>query len=255
MKKNLLKRSLFFVMMLAGAVSLYADEVMIGSLTDPMPQSSFPLWTYYECSESEMYYTADDLKALAKGNITGMTLAYIGGQNLYTHIKIWLENVKQSGPAEDFASTDNMPLVFDKDTTLHAAKEDASKSDPDFMIFEFSKPFEYTGGGILVHIQSISTYYCMSDFKFVGDRSKIVEHTITGNNGLIRAGYTAAMSNYKNSTVQFPVVIFTCDDSTTGVDAISAVKCNTLYSITGQKVDASAKGFVITSDGKKYFRK
>lgn len=251
MKKSLL----IAAMMLAGATMFAQETVMVGDLSRPMPQSSFPIWTYYECSESEMIYTADDLINLDAGAISKMEFAVIGGQDLHTHMTLWVENTEDTSVGDTPCSTDNMQMVYDNSDLYLKKYDGATKDDPAYMEFAFTEPFQYTGGGIRVRMASISQYYCGSTFNFVADGNKITQHAGT-KNGVIKYGYTQAGMNYKSGGTQFPVVKFTVT-KTTGITApvVEDVKEVTYYNVYGQKVDANTKGLIITSDGKKFINK
>lgn len=264
-----MKKSLLFGMMLLAASSMFAEEqeVTIGTITGNYGgygANNCPMYSYYECSETEFLYTADDLKALPAGDIKKMEYAVYGGSWLYTKFTMWLENTTETTiggeTGLEFKSTDDMTQVY-ADPASTSSKfegpfEGASLENPAYMGFEFAEPFEYTGGGLRVHFRSESFYYASSDYLFVQDLTQIFEGG-DDPNCILRYGY----GNWGSPKVQdpgrmFPVVNFTIDSKATAINDVEVedVKNVTYYNIYGQKVDADAKGLVISSEGKKFFR-
>lgn len=265
-----MKKSLLFGMMLLAASSMFAEEqvVTVGSTTGEYGgygANNFPMWSYYECSESEFVYTAEDLASLPAGEIKKMEYAVYGGSWLYTGFKIWLENIDEptigGETGLEFRSTDDMTSVYaDESKTsskFEGGFEGADLNNPAYMGFNFAQPFVYTGGGLRVHFTSESFYYASSDFLFVQDLTKIFEDENNTQNCILRSGGgNWSREQIKDPGRMFPVVKFTVDASATGVEgpAVKEVKNVTYYNVYGQKVDADAKGLVISSDGKKFFR-
>lgn len=256
MKKHLLRKSLMAMMLLAGA-SAFAQEaetVTVGTLSRPQGISSFPLWTYYECSESEFIYTADDLINLNPGAISKMEYAVTGGQMLYSHMTLWLENTDDTAVGKEFRDVAEMTKVYESDGDRVLDKfQDATLANPAYLGFEFAEPFEYTGGGLRVHLASESEYYCDASFVFVSDALKIGEDG-GQNNALLRTGYANwSSARLRTPDRQFPIVRFTlAENAVVGVSApvAEAPKAIGYYNLQGQP-SAAAKGIVVNAEGKK----
>lgn len=265
-----MKKSLLFGMMLLAASSMFAEDkvVTVGSIEGDYGgygANNCPMYSYYECSETEFLYTADDLKDLKAGDIKKMSYAVYGGAWLYTKFYIWLENTNETTlggeTGLEMKSTDDMTAVYadQADSKFEGAFSGADLKNPAYMDFEFAQPFEYTGGGLRVHFRSQSFYYANSDFLFVQDLTRIFEGG-DDPNCILRYGY----GNWGSPKVldpgrMFPVVKFTIEengDAPTAINdvAVEEVKNVTYYNIHGQKVDENAKGLVISSEGKKFFR-
>lgn len=262
-----MKKSLLFGMMLLAASSMFAEEanvVQIGSFSDrSWGANNFPMWSYWECSESEFLYTADDLKALPAGTIQKIEYAAYGGDaDFATGFSIWFENTNDiSTGGEDgkqFKSTDDMTLVYkDEKKTSTKFPEDVlngSLDTPGYLGFELAEPFQYTGGGLRIHFTSESFWYNNNELNFVQDDNKIWEGEEL-NSVLRKAGGNWSLPAVSNPGRMFPIVKFTMATST-GIEGptVEEVKNVTYYNIYGQKVDADAKGLVISSEGKKFFR-
>ena len=263
-----MKKSLLFGMMLLAASSMFAEEkvVTVGSTGGEYGgygANNCPMYSYYECSETEFLYTAEDLKDLNAGEIKKMAYAVYGGDWLYTKFSLWLENTNETTlggeTGLEMKSTDDMVAVYadQTDSKFEGSFAGADLDNPAYMEFEFAQPFEYTGGGLRVHFRSQSFYYANSDFLFVQDLTKIFEDEANTPNCILRYGY----SNWGSPKVvdpgrMFPVVKFTVEETVTGVNDVNVkdAKDVTYYNIYGQKVDADAKGLVISSEGKKFYR-
>lgn len=266
-----MKKSLLAMMLLAGAATVNAQQtVQVGDLSNPVmvtSTTSFPWYSAYECSSSEMVYTADDLQDVIAGNLTKLEFAVIGGQMTYAHIRVWLENttddevVAVATPGA-MRNTDEMTKVYDTagkgyvfdERTMNAY--DGTPTNPGFMDFPFDSKFKYTGGGLRIRFEATGENWCADQFYFMVDETKN-EETNKKNCSVI---YDFTESGMRGRTAEdsrsFPVIKLTVEEIPTGVNDLEVkdAKSVTYYNAQGQKVDANAKGLVISSDGKKFFR-
>ncbi|WP_407403135.1 hypothetical protein [Sodaliphilus sp.] len=267
-----MKKGLLFGMMLLAASSMFAEdkEVTVGSADGNYGgygANNCPMFSYYECSETEVLYKAADLQGvLPAGKISKIAYAAYGGDSDFAAgYSIWLENTNDTSVGGDdgltFKSTNDMTLVYKDDgkssTANPAEVVNGSYDNPGYFGFELAEPFEYTGGGLRIHFRSESYWYNQTDICFVQDLTQIFEGG-DDPNCILRYGY----GNWGSPKVldpgrMFPVVKFTVEDTPTAVNdvAVEEVKNVTYYNIYGQKVDADAKGLVISSEGKKFIRK
>lgn len=269
-QKKFMKKSLLFGMMLLASSSMFAEEqvVTVGDLTKAIDNNKYPIYSYYECSSSEIVYSAEDLKDLPAGKITKIEFAVRGGQDLPTRLNVWVENTEDTQCADlankklqDVTKMTQVYTSAGKGYSFDERKltkfEGATQENPAYLDFAFDTPFEYTGGGLRIVVESLSYYFCNAEFKFISDGSKVNDGSQLLNCGTIfdfseDGMRTRTTMNERN----FPIIKVTVDATSTGVEgpAVEEVKNVTYYNIYGQKVDADAKGLVISSDGKKFFR-
>lgn len=267
-----MKKSLLFGMMLLAASSMYAEDqvVAVGEFDGGYGSygaNNCPMYSYYECSETEFLYKAADLPNLPAGKIKKIEFAAYGGDaNFAGGYSIWFENTtdtKVGGETGlEMKSTDDMTLVYkDAGKTSTAFPEDVLNGSQDaygYFGFELAEPFEYTGGGLRIHFTSESFWYNQKDACFAQDLTQIFEGG-DDPNCILRYAY----GNWGSPKVldpgrMFPIVKITVepDDAPTAINDVTVkdAKEVTYYNIHGQKVDENAKGLVISSEGKKFFR-
>lgn len=182
--------TLFAAVLMAGSMMAQDESVVqIGSLTNASTNTKFPWYSAYECSSSEIVYTSDDLAELpANSTLTKLEFAVIGGQLIYTHLRVWLENtddvaVVASTTAGAIKSTDDMTKVYDTtgkgypldDREVNGYYE-ATTENPGYLDFAFDTPFTYTGGGLRIRFEAIGSNWCADEFLFVVDADKASEN-------------------------------------------------------------------------------
>lgn len=265
MKKSLL----FGMMLLASAATVNAQEVVqVGSLEDASVTNKYPMYSFYECSSSELVYSAEDLEGLPAGILSKLEFAVTGGQYNYSHFRVFLENTTDDevvGAATQGAIRDfnEMTKVYDSaDKGWYADErpmEDyagGTVANPKYLDFEFDNDFEYTGGGLRIRFDAVGSNYCNTEFKFVVDNVKANESDKKNCSSQYDLGEYGMRTRNAIAERSFPVVLFTVTATPTAIDdvAVEEVKNVTYYNIHGQKVDENAKGLVISSEGKKFFR-
>ncbi|MCQ2289756.1 MAG: hypothetical protein MJZ63_00580 [Muribaculaceae bacterium] len=266
-----MKKSLLFAAMLMACASVNAQDVVtVGSLEDASTTNKYPLYSFYECSSSEIVYTAEDLASLPVGQLSKLEFAVTGGQTLYTHLTVWLENttddeVLAAGSDKSLYPVDQMSKVYEStnkgyyndERTLNKF-DGATVDNPGYMDFEFDTPFEYTGGGLRVRFESISGSYCNSEFKFVVDNVKANESEKKNCSSAYDFSESGMRTRNAVAERSFPVVRFTVTQpQPTSVNdvAVKDVKEVSYYNVYGQKVAADTKGVVISSEGKKFINR
>lgn len=265
MKKSLL----FGMMLLAGAAAVNAQEVVqVGSLEDASVTNKYPMYSFYECSSSELVYSAEDLEGLPAGILSKLEFAVTGGQYNYSHFRVFLENttddevvgVATQGAIRDF---NEMTKVYDSADKGWYADErpmddyvGGTVANPKYLDFEFDNDFEYTGGGLRIRFDAVGFNYCSTEFKFVVDNVKANESDKKNCSSQYDFGEYGMRTRNAVAERSFPVVLFTVTATPTAINdvAVEEVKNVTYYNIHGQKVDENAKGLVISSEGKKFFR-
>lgn len=264
-----MKKSLLAMMLLAGAATVNAQQtVQVGSMEDASTTNKYPMYTFYECSSSELVYTAEDLKDLPAGTLSKLEFAVTGGQYNYIHFRVFLENTTDDqvvGAATQGAIRDfnEMTKVYDSADKGWFSDErpvedyaGGTVENPKYLDFEFDTNFEYTGGGLRIRFDAVAVNYCSTEFKFVVDNVKANESD--KKNCSAQFDFTESGMRTRNAVAErsFPVIKLTVEEIPTGVNDLEVkdVKSVTYYNAQGQKVDANAKGLVISSDGKKFFR-
>lgn len=280
MKKSLLKKGVFALMMMACVAGVNAQEtvVTVGDLSNAETDNTklnkkFPIYSYYECSSSEIVYTAADLADLPAGQLSKLEFAAFGGQMLYTHLTVWLENttddqVVAAGSERILRPVDQMVKVYDSadnpdffqgERTL-TAFTGATAENPGYLDFEFDTPFEYTGGGLRIRLESISGSYCgtATQFVFVTDKEKVAESSKFNCSSAMDFTESGMRTRTAIPERSFPIVKLTVAQSQpTGINdvAVKDVKEVSYYNVYGQKVAADTKGLVISSEGKKFINR
>lgn len=264
-----MKKSLLFAAMLMACASVNAQEakeVQVGSLANSWPANNVPMHSYWECSETEFLYTAEDLAGvLNPGEISKIEYAAYGGQWLYTKFTLWFENTDDTSvggeDGKQFKSTDDMTKVYEDQTDSKFENGlGGSATEPVYLGFELNEPFQYTGGGLRVHFMSKSFYFCDTEFMFLQDDDKVM--AAEEQNTVAKRAY----GNWGSPVVtnpgrHFPIVKFTIKESTpptpTAINdvAVKDVKEVSYYNVYGQKVAADTKGVVISSEGKKFINR
>lgn len=266
-----MKKSLLAMMLLAGAATVNAQQtVQVGDLSIPVmvtSTTSYPWMSAYECSSSEIVYTADDLQDVIAGNLTKLEFAVSEGQMTYCHFRVWLENttddevVAVATPGA-IRNTDEMTKVYDSagkgyfmdERTMQAYE--GTPEDPSFMDFPFDSKFKYTGGGLRIRFEATGENWCASEFVFSVDQTKCEENNKQNCSALFDFTEDGMRTRQATAERSFPVIKLTVEEIPTGVNDLEVkdAKSVTYYNAQGQKVDANAKGLVISSDGKKFFR-
>lgn len=252
-------------MLLVGAATVNAQQtVQVGDLSNyvmVMSTRAFPWYSYYECSSSEIVYTADDLQNVPAGNITKLEFAVIGGQTTSSHFCIWLENTTDDqvvGATTPGAirNTAEMTKVYDSNGERQMQRYEGTPTNPGYMAFSLDNKFNYTGGGLRIRFEATGSNYCDDDFTFLVDETRNEESS--KKNCSTQYGETEGEMRDCDAEVDssFPVIRLTVEEIATGVNdvVVKDAKNATFYNAQGQKVGANAKGLVITSDGKKFFR-
>ncbi|MDO4511712.1 MAG: hypothetical protein Q4B68_07850 [Bacteroidales bacterium] len=226
-------------------------------MSDPKAFANFPIWTFYECSESEIIYNAEDLINVNPGQITKLGFAATRGEAVASKVTVWIENTDDEEiTSKAFHSTDLMQKVYEENITLPTFPN--TPTDPQYWEFEFAQPFNYTGGGIRVHVSSESSTYCMTALNFVHDGTELSKPT-GKSNALRRKGLANwGSASFYNPERAFPIIKLTMSqDTPTGIvtPVVNETKEVTYYNVYGQKVAADTKGLVISSEGKKFINK
>ncbi|MBQ0070060.1 MAG: hypothetical protein KBT09_10000 [Bacteroidales bacterium] len=259
MKKSLL----FGMMLLASAATVNAQEVVqVGSLEDASSTTKFPWYSSYECSSSEIVYTADDLKDLPAGDLSKLEFAVTGGQMTYIHLRVWLENTDDTqvvgATSGAIRNTDEMTKVYDTAGKGYSMDERTLQaySGTGYLDCPFDTNFKYTGGGLRIRFEATGENWCLSEFAFFVDQSKVNASSDKNCSTIYDFTESGMKTRSAEAERSFPVVQFTVEEKTTAINDVDVeeVKNVTYYNIYGQKVDADAKGLVISSEGKKFFR-
>ena len=217
-----MKKSLLALMLLAGAATVSAQTVVqVGSLEDASTTNKYPMYSFYECSSSEIVYSAEDLEDLPAGTLSKLEFAVTGGQYNYSHFRVFLENTTDDqvvGAATQGAIRDfnEMTLVYDSADKGWYADErpmddyvGGTVASPKYLDFEFDTDFEYTGGGLRIRFDAVGFNYCSTEFKFVVDNVKANESD--KKNCSSQFDFSESGMRTRNAVAErsFPVVLFT----------------------------------------------
>lgn len=275
MKKSLL----FAAMLMACAASVNAQEtvVTVGDLSNVETDvtklnKKYPIYSSYECSSSEIVYTAEDLAELPAGQISKLEFAAFGGQPLYTHLTMWLENTTDTqvaavGSERILYPVDQMTKVYDSadnpdfflgERTL-TEFTGATAENPGYLDFVLDTPFEYTGGGLRIRLESISESWCSrSEFTFVTDKGKVAASDKKNCSTAFDFNESAMRNDLAMAERSFPIVKVTvAQPQPTAITdvTVKGVKEVSYYNVYGQEVAADTKGLVISSEGKKFINR
>lgn len=260
-----MKKSLLALMLLASAATVSAqDVVQVGSLDGASSTTKFPWYSSYECSSSEIVYTADDLKDLPAGDLSKLEFAVTGGQMTYIHLRVWLENTDDTqvvgATSGEIRNTDEMTKVYDTAGKGYFMDERTMQaySGTGYLDCPFDTPFKYTGGGLRIRFEATGENWCQSEFAFFVDQSKVDASSDKNCSTIYDFTESGMKTRSAEAERSFPVVQFTVtkSDPITGINDVTVkdAKGVTYYNINGQKVDENAKGLVISSEGKKFYR-
>lgn len=139
------------------AAEVPSGEVQIGSVNTHWDVDYYvPLNTYYDYSQTEVIYTAEDL-GLANGTVlTGLTLKGKKDSDRSCPVTVWIEQTEDVAPASTNSmtmySTDNMIRVYN-DTYQFKTCGQNYENEPVFSI-EFPSPIVYEGKSLRIIFQT-----------------------------------------------------------------------------------------------------
>lgn len=138
-------------------------DVKVGK--SEVTNDTVPLNIYNKNSCSEYVYTAGKL-GFGRCRISGMAYDfYTSGYTdaKITRTRIWMQNTDDAAVGDEYASTDNMVLVYEYGGNPDW-KKGGNVNDMLRMGFVFNTPFEYNGGNLRVRIESNADSYCKTIF-------------------------------------------------------------------------------------------
>lgn len=124
-----------------------------------------PFNTYYDGSQCQILYRANDLDLAEGMKIIGTTFYGYATDGCKKHIKVYAQNTEDD--SYDFsnikpAAASSMTLVYEGDYQFHTGGNNSAKVYEPMMEIEFSTPFEYTG-------KNIRLMYDIRDIEGEGD--------------------------------------------------------------------------------------
>lgn len=128
-----------------------------------------PVYPYYDASESETIYTAEDLGLPAGSELLSLCYkGYYNSQSLSLNVQVWMKNVDGERAASDRFNRDDMTLVYDNSAVIPMG---GSESQPaDMLNLKLDEPFKYEGKDLCIIVRGIaergSTCYFEADDRY-----------------------------------------------------------------------------------------
>lgn len=142
-------------------------QILIGNITGTQGESA-PINLYYNNSQSETIYTAEQLGIPAGTKITKIVYKGYGNSQKTANadLKVWLQNTEDASYSEPYTATDEstMTNVYDG-TYTYKVNNDAS-NPTDIISVELATPFEYTGNNLRIRVSTAYNTYVKVFFPF-----------------------------------------------------------------------------------------
>ena len=142
-------------------------QILIGNITGTQGESA-PINLYYNNSQSETIYTAEQLGIPAGTKITKIVYKGYGNSQKTANadLKVWLQNTEDASYSEPYTATDEstMTNVYDG-TYTYKVNNDAS-NPTDIISVELATPFEYTGNNLRIRVSTAYNTYVKVYFPF-----------------------------------------------------------------------------------------
>lgn len=144
--------------------------------TQTTTSGTIPLRLNYNNSRSEFIYTAEDLAALEGNRILSVSYPYYKTADEHSAelLRIWMQNTDQTAVGSDFSDVGEMTLVFSADGFCFPKAGSATELSE--LEFRLSEPFEYSGAGLRILVESLSDSY--KSAYFAVDKSNSERQTI-----------------------------------------------------------------------------
>ncbi len=175
MKHHFSKIFILLTLLLFG-ITAYAEEIIVGNGTvNSSTTNGIPFYYYYGAAWTENLFTQDELEAagMSDGEITSLALYMMTkGTRTYTwgNFSIWVANTNLTEFSATKTTKENVDyqLVYDYTATTQGSANyqtadgyiiDPAVNENNWLTYQFTQPFSYTGGGLLVYICYYTKYY------------------------------------------------------------------------------------------------
>lgn len=218
------------------------SEIQVGTPSEDYGTDA-PLRLYYKNSESDVIYTADQLKLASGTRITKLNYkGYNPSKDLKLNLKVYAENTDSASYTADgdgyFAPADTSKMTKIYDGIYTVTKSGSISSPADMLNIVLTEPFTYTGKNLRIHMISSSSDY--SNVRFQQDETisgqsvgRSSDNPLTDDNHFISRAWPVVTISYVGDPTSFTgTVTKESDGSAVEGAVVSLTNANVLYSDT-----------------------